>query len=80
MHFRCHLVGEGQDRQHIETQIERLGLLEDVMLLGQQPRPRVHELLDQTDIFILPSITTPNGRQEGIPVALMEARHGQTVH
>ncbi|PON13689.1 colanic acid biosynthesis glycosyltransferase WcaL, partial [Candidatus Entotheonella serta] len=73
VHFRCHLVGEGQDRQHIETQIERLGLLEDAMLLGQQPRPRVHELLDQTDIFILPSITTPNGRQEGIPVALMEA-------
>lgn len=71
--FCCQLVGEGKDRQRIEAQIEQLGLAEDVILLGQQPRLRVHELLHQADMVILPSIATANGRQEGIPVALMEA-------
>ncbi len=73
LRFCCQLVGEGKDRRHIESQIKHLGLEEDVILLGQQPRLRVHELLDQTDLVILPSVATPNGRQEGIPVALMEA-------
>ncbi|ETX05037.1 MAG: colanic acid biosynthesis glycosyl transferase, partial [Candidatus Entotheonella gemina] len=73
MRFCCQLVGEGKDRHRIEARIEQLGLEADIILLGQQPRLRVHELLDQTDIVILPSVTTPNGRQEGIPVALMEA-------
>ncbi len=73
LNFCCQLVGEGNDRQHIEAQIEQLGLAEDVILLGQQPRPRVYELLEQADIMILPSVATRSGRQEGIPVALMEA-------
>ncbi len=71
--FCCQLVGEGKDRQRIEAQIAQLGLQEDIILLGQQPRLRVHELLDRADLFILPSVATSNGRQEGIPVALMEA-------
>ncbi|MBC8160024.1 MAG: glycosyltransferase [Roseiflexaceae bacterium] len=71
--FRCMLVGDGEERPQIESQIKRLGLEDTVILLGQQPRSRVAELLAEADVMVLPSVTTAKGRQEGIPVALMEA-------
>ena len=71
--FRCVLVGDGEQRAQIEGQIKRLGLEDMVILLGQQPRSRVGELLANADVMVLPSVTTAEGRQEGIPVALMEA-------
>jgi glycosyltransferase involved in cell wall biosynthesis len=71
--FRCQLIGEGELREEVEAQIEQLGLRDHVLLLGRQPRNRVKELLAESDVMVLPSITTPEGRQEGIPVALMEA-------
>lgn len=71
--FRCLLVGEGEDRPQIEAQIAQLGLSDQVTLLGHQPRKRVSELLAQADVMVLPSIKVASGKQEGIPVALMEA-------
>lgn len=71
--FQCLLVGEGEDRPHLEAQIRRLGLTDHVRLLGAQPRHKVSELLQQVDVLALPSVVMPNGKMEGIPVALMEA-------
>lgn len=71
--FQCLLVGEGEDRPHLEAQIRRLGLTDHVRLLGAQPRHKVSELLQQVDALALPSVVMPNGKMEGIPVALMEA-------
>lgn len=71
--FRCTLIGEGEDRPKIEEQIDRLGLSEQVILTGRQPRQRVRELLAEADVMVLPSIVTNKGKKEGIPVALMEA-------
>ncbi|MGQ9826392.1 MAG: glycosyltransferase [Roseiflexus sp.] len=76
--FQCLLVGEGEDRPHLEAQIRRLGLEEHVRLLGAQPRHRVSELLQQVDVLALPSVVMPNGKMEGIPVALMEALATET--
>jgi len=70
---RCHLIGDGELRPEVEAQIARLNLGEVVELHGRQPRGRVKELLAAADVMVLPSITTAEGRQEGIPVALMEA-------
>jgi len=71
--FQCLLVGEGEDRPHLEAQIRRLGLTDHVRLLGAQPRHNVSELLQQVDALALPSVVMPNGKMEGIPMALMEA-------
>jgi glycosyltransferase involved in cell wall biosynthesis len=71
--FQCLLVGEGEDRPHLEAQIRRLGLTDRVRLLGAQPRHNVSELLQQVDALALPSVVMPNGKMEGIPMALMEA-------
>lgn len=71
--FLCQFIGEGELREEIEAQIAQLGLQKHVQLLGRQPRSKVKELLAGSDVMVLPSITTSDSRQEGIPVALMEA-------
>jgi colanic acid/amylovoran biosynthesis glycosyltransferase len=71
--FRCLLVGEGPERPAIEALIAEHGLQAWVTLLGSRPRDEVLSLLGQADAVVLPSVTTPRGKKEGIPVALMEA-------
>lgn len=71
--FRCLLVGEGEDRPHLEAQIRNLGLDQQVILMGALPRHRVSEVVREADVMALPSVVTPSGKMEGIPVALMEA-------
>lgn len=73
LRFRCQLVGDGELREEVAAQVDRLGLGEHVALLGRLPRDRVQALLADSDVMVLPSITTADRRQEGIPVALMEA-------
>lgn len=70
--FQCLLVGEGEARPQIEALVRQHGLGGQVRLLGAQPRERVRELLAEADVMVLPSTSTVSGRQEGIPVALME--------
>lgn len=61
------IIGDGELRGEITSQIDRLGLTADILLLGHQERSRVMQLLKAGDIFVMPS------RSEGIPYALLEA-------
>jgi colanic acid/amylovoran biosynthesis glycosyltransferase len=71
--FRCHLVGDGPCRADIERQIAWAGLQEHVHIHGGRPRPDVARLLARAHAFVLASHPTPDGKREGVPVALMEA-------
>lgn len=71
--MRYDLIGEGPLLQSIRLLIDQYGLQEIVQLHGALPNEEVRSLLDQSDLFMLPSVTAKNGDQEGIPVALMEA-------
>jgi len=71
--FRCVLVGDGPERAAIERQVAALALGNLVTLLGSQPQDRVREILQAADAVVLPSVVTPDGMMDGIPVALMEA-------
>ena len=62
------LVGDGQYRPELEAQANRLGIRDHVEFLGMVPAgPAVRQQLDQSDIFVMPSMT------EGCPRALLEA-------
>ena len=59
------IVGEGPQRQRLESQIEQHGLVDCVHLIGRQSN--VAELLKAADLFVLSS------RWEGMPNVLLEA-------
>ncbi len=66
------LVG-GRDPRPLEALARELGLAERVRFLGGLPEHEVARLLDEADLFVLPSRVARDGQMEGIPVALMEA-------
>jgi colanic acid/amylovoran biosynthesis glycosyltransferase len=67
------IVGDGQLRPHLEQLAFRLGAERIVRFLGWQRQPEVAAILADSDILLAPSVTAPDGDQEGIPVAIMEA-------
>ncbi len=71
--FRCRIIGEGGQREHLERFIASKQLHNDVLLLGALSQDRVAELLPTAHCYVQPSVITPSGKMEGIPVALMEA-------
>ena len=60
------LVGDGDLRKSIEAQIIRLGIEENVLLLGT--RDDVAELMNAFDLFVLPS------KFEGLGIVVVEAQ------
>jgi glycosyltransferase involved in cell wall biosynthesis len=67
------LVGEGPERERIESRARERGVAARVRLLGARPAEEVRDRLARARAFALPSVRLPSGRMEGIPVALMEA-------
>jgi colanic acid/amylovoran biosynthesis glycosyltransferase len=71
--FHGVFVGDGPERRGIEACIAAAGLADRIELLGNQPQDRIPAVLDGVDAMVLPSVRTPAGMMDGIPVALMEA-------
>lgn len=67
------VIGEGELFDDIKELIAFLGLTSSITLHGAKSHAEVRDFLDETDVFMLPSVTASDGDQEGIPVALMEA-------
>ena len=60
------IVGQGEDQEKLETQVEKNGLSDSVIFMGQ--RNDVNDLLTAMDILLFPS------RWEGLSVAAIEAQ------
>lgn len=58
-------VGDGEQKKHIESQVNKLGLNDKVFLLGN--RSEVGQLLRKSDIYISAS------NIEGVPLSVLEA-------
>jgi len=63
----CIIVGEGELRSSLDAKIEQAGLKARVILAGYVEHDEVLSILKSSDIFVMPS------RQEGTPIALLEA-------
>ena len=61
------IVGSGDEEGHLRYLIRLWGMEEKIKLLGSKAPFEVKELLQQSDIYIHPSVT------EAIPVAILEA-------
>ncbi|MBA3534342.1 MAG: glycosyltransferase [Ardenticatenales bacterium] len=71
--FRCRIIGEGEERPELERRIAAAQLGAQVELMGAQSQEAVARLLASAHCYVQPSIITPSGKMEGIPVSLMEA-------
>lgn len=67
------LVGDGEERERIERQVDGLGLRQRVQVTGQQDQKEVISHLRRSHLLIAPSVTASDGDQEGIPNVLKEA-------
>lgn len=67
------IVGGGELRHHLETEARRLRVHERVSFLGPSSATVVQRELQKSHIFLLTPQIASNGKQEGIPVAIMEA-------
>lgn len=71
--FHYRILGIGPWERRLRTLIEQYQLEDVVEMPGFKPSHEVKAMLDEADVFLLPSITGADGDMEGIPVALMEA-------
>jgi glycosyltransferase involved in cell wall biosynthesis len=70
---RCRIIGEGPLEGAMKASIARHGLGDSVEMTGALPQAEVRKSLYAASIFALPSVVTPTGDRDGIPVSLMEA-------
>ncbi len=71
--FTYRILGIGPWEQRLRTLIEQFQLEDVIEMPGFKPSHEVKAILDDADVFLLPSVTGADGDMEGIPVALMEA-------
>jgi colanic acid/amylovoran biosynthesis glycosyltransferase len=67
------IIGDGKIRKKIEQLIINFDLEKKIFLLGWKKPDEIIAILDNSHIFLHPSITTSNGGSEGIPTSIMEA-------
>ncbi len=67
------IVGDGPERPRLEGLIDALGARDRIELAGWQTQDAVAALLARAHLLLAPSVTSADGEEEGIPVALMEA-------
>ena len=68
------LIGDGPHREAVEKQIAESGLGERVRLTGWLGAGEVEDILRQSDILVMPSLS------EGLPIAAIEAlKHGLAI-
>jgi glycosyltransferase involved in cell wall biosynthesis len=71
--FRLEVYGDGPLHERLTGEIERLGLTEEVHLMGARPRRELLPVLQQADLFALTPVVTADGDRDGIPNVVLEA-------
>jgi colanic acid/amylovoran biosynthesis glycosyltransferase len=71
--LRYHLIGDGPRRAELEALAVKLEIARQVTFYGQLAREGVEAVRSRADLVLVPSVTAPDGDEEGIPVVIMEA-------
>jgi glycosyltransferase involved in cell wall biosynthesis len=73
LHWRFAHVGGGDLLNSLKAQAQRNGVADKVAFLGAKAQPDVIALLQQADLFVLPSKKAASGDRDGLPNVIMEA-------
>ncbi len=68
------IVGNGPLKEKLEAQVSEAGIKQYVDFAESVNQDECMSLYQEAHIFVLPSVTSDNGDQEGTPVVLMEAQ------
>jgi colanic acid/amylovoran biosynthesis glycosyltransferase len=68
------IAGDGPLFDDIQARIRDHGIEDSVELLGWLDSDQVQEVMDDAHVFLLPSVTAPDGAKEGTPTVLVEAQ------
>jgi glycosyltransferase involved in cell wall biosynthesis len=71
--YRCHLIGDGPERQDVEARVADAGLTNRFVFHGVLKRAEVARHLRSSDVKVLASFPTRSGKREGMPNVLIEA-------
>lgn len=71
--LRCEIVGEGCEAPRLRALIDRLGLADQVHLVGQLTREEVIARLASATVYVQASRVAADGDRDGIPSGLLEA-------
>ncbi|MDJ0691591.1 MAG: glycosyltransferase [Xenococcaceae cyanobacterium MO_188.B32] len=66
-------VGKGELTTELQKLTLQLGINNQVRFLGAQPHEKVMQLMQQAEIFALPSQVAKSGECEGLPMVILEA-------
>lgn len=72
---RWYVAGSGHLEGVLQEKAAELGLAESVVFLGQCDNETVKQLYSRAAVFILPSVTAPDGDMEGQGLVLQEAQY-----
>jgi glycosyltransferase involved in cell wall biosynthesis len=70
---KCSIVGDGPERNHLQSLIEKLRLNDQVALVGTLSDDKLHDLISSSYILVAPSVYSQDGERDGIPNVLLEA-------
>jgi len=71
--FKCHIVGDGDEKEFLLRLVSSDKLGDDVSFAGAVFQENLESHFLNADVFVLPCQISINGDRDGIPVALMEA-------
>lgn len=67
------IAGDGEERQALEAQVQRLGLEDCVRFLGPLTQAEVRGVLARSDVFAAPCVHAADGNLDGLPTVILEA-------
>ena len=71
--IRYDVIGDGPLREELAALAASLGIADRVRFAGAASNDVVQQAMRDADLFVLPSVTAPNGDEEGTPTVLLEA-------
>ncbi len=72
-HFRCAIIGDGDQRERLAKQIVDHDLGHQVVLAGPAPREEVLEAMRKARILAAPCVTGEDGNRDALPTVIIEA-------
>jgi len=72
--FHYTIIGDGPLIKKLTDLVDTLGLNERINFAGGVNRRELLDYYSKSDIFLLPSVKSENGEEEGTPAALIEAQ------